>query len=157
LSAMKAITLRHPWPWAVCCLGKDVENRTWIPSMKIGERFAIHGGRWPIPDDGVSRSNADNDYANTICMTVKQLADAGLCKINPVTLAMIRPYCGIVALATFGGITRDIADSPWHGGHLAWWLREVQVLCQPIAIRGAQGLWVIPDWCEKKLLTFAAA
>ena len=72
--------------------------------------------------------------------------------MGPITLSMLSRYCGVVALATFGGITRDPADSPWHGGNLAWWLNDVEVLPEPIAIHGAQGLWILPDWCAAKVL-----
>ena len=42
---MKALTLHAPWAWAICFLGKRVENRTWAPpSGMIGKRFAIHAG-----------------------------------------------------------------------------------------------------------------
>ena len=131
----------------MCCLGKDVENRTWVPSLKIGERFAIHGGRWPIPEDGHPRNPGDVDYAANIVSTVQELAECGLCSVNPVTPVMLSRYCGIVALATFGGITRDPDSSPWHDGNLAWWLRDVDVLPEPIPIKGAQRLWTVPDWC----------
>jgi hypothetical protein len=47
---MKAITIRHPWPWAICYMGKPLENRDWKPSpyqLKPGEKFAIHAGKMP--------------------------------------------------------------------------------------------------------------
>lgn len=45
---MLALTLKHPWPWAICVAGKDVENRTWAPrQLRRGDRFAIHGGKQP--------------------------------------------------------------------------------------------------------------
>ena len=43
---MKAITLYPEWAWAICRLGKQVENRTWRPPANLlGERIAIHAGK----------------------------------------------------------------------------------------------------------------
>ena len=57
---MRAVTLRHPWAYAVKMLGKDIENRTWDPgvSLKVGERFAIHAGKPPR-----ANSCAASDFA----------------------------------------------------------------------------------------------
>lgn len=42
---MKAITLYPEWAWAVCNLGKDIENRRYEPSKgMIGSTIAIHAG-----------------------------------------------------------------------------------------------------------------
>lgn len=141
---MKALTLRHPWPWAICRCGKNVENRTWVPAMRIGERFAIHGGRFPRVVNGKASTSADAEYLQNIVFETKSICDSfGV--VGPVTLSMLSRYCGIVALVTFGGVTRDPEDSPWHGGHLAWWLNDVEVLPEPIPIKGAQGLWTVPN------------
>ena len=45
---MHALTLRHPWVWAVAHLGKRIENRTWEPPEDlIGKHIAIHGSVSP--------------------------------------------------------------------------------------------------------------
>ena len=45
---MQAITLKHPWAFAIARLGKRVENRTWKPPNRLlGQRIAIHGGAIP--------------------------------------------------------------------------------------------------------------
>ena len=43
--ALRALTLWPEWAWAVCHLGKNVENRSWpIPRGMVGETIAIHAG-----------------------------------------------------------------------------------------------------------------
>ena len=45
---MKALTLRHPWAWAIVHCGKDVENRTWKPvGLEKGDFLALHGAVAP--------------------------------------------------------------------------------------------------------------
>ncbi len=49
---MRALTLTPEWAWAVCRLGKRVENRTWAPpASAIGTTIALHAGSkrpdWP--------------------------------------------------------------------------------------------------------------
>jgi hypothetical protein len=41
---MKALTLRPKWAHAICYEGKDVENRSWRPTVEEGELLAIHAG-----------------------------------------------------------------------------------------------------------------
>lgn len=39
---MRALTVRHPWAWAIQTGRKRVEYRTWAPRLELGEVFAIH-------------------------------------------------------------------------------------------------------------------
>ena len=153
---MKAVTLRHPWPWAICVCGKDVENRTWEPALKQGEWFAIHGGKWPlpIPAEGSSvpapRSAAVAEYVEEIIDTVKELSGEGLCPGPVVTLRELSRYTGIVAVAQFGGCVHAHV-SPWFGGPVGWLLSGVASLPDPIPCRGAQGLWSLPADVESQM------
>jgi hypothetical protein len=146
---MRAITLMHPWAWAICCLGKNIENRSWAPSLQIGEKFAIHGGRWPLGADECAHGTADLEYVAEIVETVRVLKEEGLCKIDgPVSLRTLSAYVGIVAVATFGGIIEHegpIADSPWFSGPVGWILKDVLVLPQAVPCRGERGMWTVPD------------
>lgn len=45
LSAMRAITLRQPWPYAIFNLDKLIENRSWWWSHLAGKDLAIHAGK----------------------------------------------------------------------------------------------------------------
>ena len=56
---MRCLTLKHPWPWAVVCLGKTIENRRWRPppaavGEKGGPNQAFGAGGIPLPTQAVA-------------------------------------------------------------------------------------------------------
>ena len=136
LSARLALTLKHPWPFAVCHMGKRIENRSWLPGARLseGEWFFIHGGRVPMGE------------------ALEDLADIGRWLLrtygvppgwNDVKLFEVVACKGLVAAARFGGaVTKH--DSPWFEGPYGWVLSEVVVLPEPVPCKGAQGLWTVP-------------
>jgi hypothetical protein len=68
---MMALTLKHPWPYAICFLGKRIENRTWRPrpsQLQPGSYLAIHGGVIP---KGRALTEASDD--------LQRLKAQGLC------------------------------------------------------------------------------
>lgn len=101
---MKALTIRIPWPWAICYLGKPLENRNWRPSptqLRPGEKFAIHAGKMP------SAMEIREAFAGMAAMGVIDETT----KVP--TLAHLRRQEGsIVAVATYGG---------WVTGHPSRW------------------------------------
>lgn len=131
---MRAITLKHPWPWAVCRLGKRIENRTWKPSMKVGTWLAIHGGRVPTSRDDLA-DVADEAKALIRVFGVPRGA-------VDVTLADVVAHAGIVAVCRFGGWV-DRSKDPWFEGPVGWVLEDVVVLPAPVPCKGAQGLWEV--------------
>jgi hypothetical protein len=141
--AVKAITLRHPWAWCICCASKRVENRTWSPSMRIGEKFAIHGGRWPIGADDCAHGAKDQEYVEEIEDAISDLKAEKLLPPGGITLRMLSRYAGIVAVATFGGAV-TASESPWFCGPFGWVMTDVLVLPEPVPCRGAHGLWDVP-------------
>ena len=40
---MLTLSIQQPWAWAICHLGKDIENRSW--PTKFRGRFLIHAGK----------------------------------------------------------------------------------------------------------------
>lgn len=153
---MKAITLRHPWPFAIINLGKRIENRTWAPSLRIGEKFAIHGGKFPVQPDGMCKGAANLEYFQEIEDTVKDMKNEGLLDgVLKVSISMLLRNVGICAVATFGGTVRE-SDSPWFCGPVGWVMTDVLVLPEPVPCRGAQGLWEVPgDGLAKMRAQFA--
>lgn len=130
---MKALTLKHPWPYAICRLGKDIENRTWSPGLRlgVGDWFAIHGG---VSPKGRSWDEAMSDLHS---LQVRHLA------LNALKLGQtVMP--GIVAVCRFGGAVSASA-SVWFNGPVGWHLAETVVLPEPIQSKGALGLWVLPE------------
>jgi hypothetical protein len=136
---VKAITLKHPWPWAVAVLGKRIENRKWLPSprqLKVDDYLAIHGGKWPT---------SGSDLDDVMCEAT-DLAFAHRDKLpggNP-TLLDVAKFSGIVAVCRFGGAVTD-SPNPWFEGPYGWVLGSVVVLPRPVICKGAQGLWDIPE------------
>lgn len=131
---MLALTLRHPFAWAIVVLGKDVENRTWEPrQLKVGDYFAIHGGVAPTSRPALE---AVLDVARELALKFPIPQGQGT------TLAdAIRP--GIVAVCRFGGTVTE-SSSYWFQGPIGWVLAERFVLPEPVPCKGAQGLWTLP-------------
>jgi hypothetical protein len=134
---MKALTLKHPWPWAICVLGKRIENRTWRPGrqLPVGEWFAIHGGKWPV-----SRSDEENVYEEVYDLAIDHGPDLDFEDIY----ADARRHSGMVAVCRFGGVVTESTD-PWFEGPVGWRLDGLVVLPEPVPCKGAQGLWEIPE------------
>ena len=154
---LKAITLKHPWAFAVARLDKRIENRTWKPPPSlIGRRIAIHGGAMP---KGQALEDAYNDmlvitqriatrtYFNEMpepLLSWLQENDYGNSKLKD----WITP--GIVATATLKGVVTT-SDSPWFFGPYGWVLEDVEPLETPVPHRGAQGLWPVSEEVLKLL------
>lgn len=113
-----AITLHRPWAFAVAHLNKDIENRTWECPLEPGSYIAIHAGKtW------------DEEGAEWI----------GLERLPPEPEHPL----GIVAIARFmGNITTS--NSPWFFGPVGWKL-EGAIAIPPVACRGRQKLWRVPE------------
>ncbi|QQR47709.1 hypothetical protein JKA73_17385 [Myxococcus xanthus] len=121
---IRGLTLIRPWAWAIACAGKDVENRTWEPPRAmVGGWLAIHAGKkW------------DQDAADSIADTfgIKVPGESE------------QPSGVIIAMARIAGVVRD-SESPWFCGPVGWTLDQVVQLQTPVACRGAQGLWTLPE------------
>ena len=144
-----ALTLRHPWAFAITHLGKDVENRIWRPPEHLlGQRIAIHGGVIP-KGQGLVECETDVEYILDEIITMDY---QGCSKdrrdwlwrqgfAHGLTLdAWITP--GIVATVRLTGVVRE-SESPWFAGPVGWVFDELRVLSEPIPHRGAQGLWPV--------------
>jgi len=140
---MRALTIRHPWPWAICYLGKDVENRCWFPSreqLRVGDRFAIHAGKMPSVIE-IREAFSGMDAMGCIDEHTK----------TP-TLADLRTQeSRIVAVATYAGAVVHHLSS-WFVGAYGWTWSKLVVLPEPVMCRGAQGLWAIPSDVEARVL-----
>lgn len=133
---MLALTLKHPWVWAVKVLGKRIENRSWHPGprLPIGTRFAIHGGKVPAKKADVLEIACE---AQILARLYTALAPATLTPRD-----VILP--GIVAVVRFDGVVKE-SDDPWFQGPYGWQFSDVVVLPEAVPCRGAQGLWEIPE------------
>lgn len=119
---MKVLTVRQPWAGLIARGLKDVENRTWAPSLALGDRFAIHAGRW---DDA------------------ERLADLG--DVHDTTHEAFTSGL-IVCTVRLVDVTRD-SRSPWAvDGHYHWVLDRPKRVTGLSPVRGRLGLWELPDF-----------
>lgn len=133
--ALRGLTPWQPWAYAVCRLGKRIENRPWAPwPAIIGQVIAIHAAAKVDPAE--ERRVAD------------ALAGRGLALPPPESL----PRGAIVATARVVGCVRASAD-PWFFGPFGWQLADVVALPGPIACRGMQGLWPVPPDVAARVLS----
>lgn len=139
---MRAITLHHPWPWAVCELGCPVVELPRSPGLELGELVAVHGARLPT-------TRTEWDVVLEILLWMRS---RGLVRDVVDLRATCEPYCGVVAVAAFDGAA-EAADSPWHVGPLGIYLRDVRRTTPPVRCRGERGLWELPDDVLQRVLT----
>lgn len=118
-------------------LGKRLENRTWkLPPWCKNEWIGIHAGKV-----------YDRAGANSIFMQFPHLSDLDRERLFDEEL---HAPSQIVATARFSGCVSS-ADQcaphqrPWFTGPYAWVVEELVELSSPILIKGAQGLWTVPD------------
>jgi hypothetical protein len=137
---MMALTVIQPWAWAICYLGKPVENRDWRPSdwyLRVGAKFAIHAGKMPS--------------ATRIREAFGGMLQAGVVKVDQVPSyeKLAAQEGAIVAVAHYGGAVRE-HPSRWFAGRFGWKLlgeREdtpMIVLPRPVPCMGHQKLWTVP-------------
>lgn len=154
---MKALTLRHPWPFAICHLGKRIENRPRAWRCLIGQRFAIHGGaeprgkHWSLHcqqcEELVDRFGIpvgfDSFSRTALGAALQHIVDRNLDELRKVLTPRVMVMEGIVATAICHEIVTE-SDDPWFEGPNGIVLRDVIVLPTPIPCKGAQGLWTVP-------------
>lgn len=151
---MKALTLHSPWAWAICYLGKDVENRTWQPpAAMVGQRIAIHAGSSSQWKPAVWLDVVDTALLLNCDMVLKAMEfmseDA-----NERT-ERDRFCSSIVATAVIESVLPPkSANDGWHmANQYGWKLTDVQVLFQPVPVaRGMLGLWTVPAEIERAVM-----
>lgn len=136
-----ALTLKHPWPFAICRLYKDVENRTWQPPRALrGRYFAIHGGK--IPASKNEREWVEEEAIDLIDEHGDHLTSKGMMPAENLLGGIY--LTGIVAVARLADVVTE-ATSPWFDGPVGWVLDDVTELPRPVPCKGAQGLWQVPE------------
>ncbi len=146
---MRAVTLRHPWPWAFLRLDKNVENRGWTPNVPPGERIALHAGRAP--------TDKNDDYLLEIVAAIRWMRDRGIAVPDGLMVRdVIQPSSAIVMVVTYHSATnrspsRWAVEGSWH-----WELWDRTPLPTPVPCKGAQGLWTLPDDVERAVLAQVA-
>ena len=136
-----ALTLWPEWAWAICNLGKDVENRDWKRDDMIGQWLCIHAGKHIGGRPGRTAELEGWDSLACVAGLVgKDLAD------YTESDSAIRPaVSAIVAVCKVGGFLHG-PPVGWYMGApgYGWQLRDVRALARPVPCKGAQGLWPLP-------------
>ena len=157
---MKALTLHAPWAWAICYLGKDVENRTCKPPAgMVGQRIAIHAGspaQWTR--DNIKALLAAQEVSAKCFADVlaRRTAIHRAFRSECASIAERDRFCSaIVATAVISDVRKpQDTDDGWHlAGQYGWVLTDVQVLPVPVKCKGALGLWTVPAEIEAQMET----
>jgi len=131
---LRALTVWQPWAHCIAHLGKRIENRGWRPwAEMIGQVIAIHAA---------ARVNEDEEI-----QIAHHLEPLGF----RLPLLDTLPRGAIVAVARVTGYV-VASDSPWFVGPYGWTLSDVIALPEPIACKGAQGLWNVPPDVAARVL-----
>jgi hypothetical protein len=134
---MKALTVRQPWASAIIWGGKDIENRSWKPpkSLMPGDRLAIHAGKASFNIDLALRTFKNQPEV------IKELFQVDLRRIA---------YGAIIGTVYLDGIIHsqyhndDEIDNEWIDRNCAyWWCLSDPQPCEPVYVKGRQGLWEI--------------
>lgn len=138
-----AVTVHDPWPFAFLELGKDIENRGWIPSadrLRRGNTIALHAGSCQSVTKRVERNAQLFREMDRLRKTNGQLHFPETYDVR-----------GIFALAIVDGFTNE-SDSPWFVGPIGWLLQDVFRLPVAVECPGKQGLWRVPEQLEYHIL-----
>lgn len=132
---MRAITVQQPWAWAIVHGGKTVENRgrrePWHTA--VGQRIAIHAGK-TRDDDGCFDPNVRAAW-HAADERVKGLVEEK------------GTILGTAFVVDLHHSSRcQVHCTPWSQPD-AWHivLDQIEPWSQPVAARGALGLWTVPD------------
>ena len=134
LPAVKALTIRQPWAWAVMYGGKDVENRRWRTAYR--GPLLIHAGK-----------NADPD-PEAPTRLLWTMADPDAFGQPRAAWQAREAIIGVVHLAD---VLTD-SPSPWATAGWYHWVFEFPAPVDPlIPCRGRPGLWVPPAAVAERL------
>jgi hypothetical protein len=133
------ITLWPEWAYAICYLGKRVENRSWKPTRILGRRIAIHAGKHIGGKPSKTAVKSGLEAVHTMYAGANPGRELNITSAPIITSS-------IVATAIVSGcVHSDRHLLPWGArGQYQWVLNEVVVLAEPIPISGKQGIWYYP-------------
>lgn len=173
---MRALTLWPEWAWAICNLGKRVENRSErfarMIAGQVGDGWlAIHAGKnigggpgWSATYEGIDdvitmaieemwdvSTDQRDDEGNDICPDLYAEFSRGE---HTVTVrASEITTSAIVAVCRVRGVLPPGLAYPWKvptSGALK--LDDVRVLPKPVFCGGRQGLWTLPEDAERAVM-----
>ena len=138
---MRALTLYRPWPWAILHAQhnpKLIENRSWKPPPSIiGQRIILHAG-------ATFQKDAVDDILH---LTKTSVLPAEATDMGLIGMVTVRGYASSEAECE----QFMLGLSDWFSGPFGWLLSDRVVFKEPIAIKGAMGLWEVPRWAMAKV------
>ena len=151
---MRALTLWQPWASLVVAGAKPWEFRSWrAPRSIIGERIVIHAGArkpsWVEVDQLKALLRAGGRYAAATALqpieTALEVLTRGewplACGVG--TAIVGEPRSGADIGADLGALQVNDSDRDYHT-NWGWPMLEIEAWPEPIAMRGAMGLWTWP-------------
>jgi hypothetical protein len=167
---MKALSLTQPWATLVAIGAKQIETRSWSTSYR-GE-IAIHASKG-FPHD-CKRLCLENPFLSALYPA--GFVGAGSLPLGTVValarLVIVYPTArvqvGSRLMATpdarlqMWGDELEISEREGHfgdysPGRFAWVLSDLRQLSEPIACKGALGLWTVPSDIEERVRQACAA
>lgn len=172
---LRAVSLWPEWLYAIMHLNKRVENRSWPAHRKlIGQRIALHAGKSfggnnknpfrkyfePVIELGIDAGYTFRDmYTSNVFQNWCgfRVYDSTGKECFPIDTRLI-PRGAIVATALlksssflYAGKSEYEDGSPktaWSvEGNYGWQLEDIQILENPVFMRGNQGIWrVKPEY-----------
>ena len=144
---LRAVTVKPIWAYAICHLGKNLENRGRPPpSTVIGKRVALHSGKMPHPKDKKGWLEIEN--------AAQWMRARGLDGGYSFTHDLLVPKSSaIVALATIPPVFVERSQMKWFmDGKCGWMLQGLFVLPEPVPCSGAQGFWRVREPDARRVL-----
>ena len=129
---IRGLSLTRPWPWTFLCkelpAKKRVENRSWRPPQHLmGQYLALHAAKSWDEDD---------------CEWIEDVTGLSVPREKE------SPHSIIFAVCKLSGFVEDESDERlpaeqrmWFFGPYGWLLTDFVALREPVACKGAQGLW----------------
>src|SRR4051794_40815165 len=132
---MKALSIHQPWAWAILHAGKAVENRSW-PTRHRGP-LLVHASRSRASYERETLADWPALYGVTL-PSVESLAFGALVGTMTVT------DC-VRADPQRPAFVPGVGPDPWAEGPWLWLLAEPVAFAAPVAYRGAQQLFEVPE------------
>jgi lambda repressor-like predicted transcriptional regulator len=151
---MYAISIRQPWAYAILNLGKNVENRTWLPPQRvIGKRIAIHVSK-TLPkrylDESLKELTQDERQEKKILDAISDTLGK-IVAVATLSGAFIVQADGTIPTSR-GIVSLNHTGSRYASGPACWCLDNVVALKTPIKAVGHLGLFTLTHSEEEILL-----
>lgn len=136
---MKALSLWQPWASLIAVGAKRVETRAWpAPDWLIGQRIAIHAAK------------RDTELWTCVRDPFKQyLPEPDSLPLGYVIATARLSRCTVMTEASIAVLAQEHPDEHAFGlyepGRYAWVLADVEPLAVPVAVRGRQKVFDVPD------------